>query len=926
MLAAPLALAAASQLGAPGSAFAQTTAVRAAAAARPTDAQRWDALRAKLAGIEGVWTNQAYAGGVNNAMPDTALLGNGDVGVTSGGSEGVKTFRISKGDFWNGNPRPIPAAIGGTTLGPATAQPGGNLALGAAATASSSDGAFPPARAVNGEWGSGYEGWVSQVGKPQWIRLDLRAEQTIARWVVRNDEAARPGNGAHNTRNVTLQVSSDGTTWRTIDTVTGNTAAVIQRDVTATRARYVRLNITEPTQSSTPDTTQNPRARIGQIELYAQPGGNQPPSRPFRETQQIVDGDINTEMYIGDTQLSLVTRLAANSNILITSVTSRGSQAVRLQSSTWAGAATARPEYTNTSGVDGATMWAQRTTAPGSNWVSRAALATRILGGASVETPRASGATASVYFTLQPGATAHIITAIAGGGRNPANPAADARALVAAQAVGTIATLDTERVAWWRDYWMRSDVHLGDAALERFYYPAQYFIGSSARAGKVAPGLYGLWTTTDYPQFSGDYHLNYNAQAPFYGVYSSNRPELSRPFHQVIMDYVPEARRRAREDLRRVKSDYVGGRFPSGGVPGGVLFPVGIGPWGSTTDDQYHQQVSNALFSASQFVEYYEYTQDRTFLRDQAYPFLVDVATFFEHYLEYDAAAGRYRLWSGPHEGTWGQDSSADIGLLKQVYGAVISGSQTLGVDSGRRATWQNILNRLPEQATIVRNGTTVYSLVRGGTMQGDDTRDFRPGDNTINLEFVHPGDVLGITSAQAQRQIGISTLDAMNSWGQNNSFPKVFTQAARVGYPAQSLIDRFKTVISTRTAANLRITDPYHGIEKSGTTEAINNMLVQGHGGVITLFPVWPSARDASFNRLRMPGAFVVSSARQGGAVLYADVVSQVGGTLRLTNAWPGRTIAVTNAAGQPVSFTTTGGVITVQTAAGQTYRVDPV
>ena len=66
-----------------------------------------------------------------------------------------------------------------------------------------------------------------------------------------------------NTRDFTLQVSSNGTTWTTVATVTGNTASVTNHPITTTTARYVRLNITAPTQ-----TTDN-AARIYEVEVYA---------------------------------------------------------------------------------------------------------------------------------------------------------------------------------------------------------------------------------------------------------------------------------------------------------------------------------------------------------------------------------------------------------------------------------------------------------------------------------------------------------------------------------------------------------------------------------------------------------------------------------------------------------------------------------
>ncbi|GLW09289.1 hypothetical protein Misp01_44180 [Microtetraspora sp. NBRC 13810] len=897
------------------------------AAATPTPEQQWAQVQQLVGAIKGRWTNQSYTGAISRTMPDTALLGNGDIGVTSGGGTGYKTFYVSKNDFWTGNPNPSLVALGAVTITPASGTGPGpaNLALGATATASSSDGAFPPGRAVSGQWGPGYEGWVSQVGKPQTLTLDLGSAKTFSRYVLRHDAAARPAETAHNTRNFSLATSPDGSAWTTRDTVTGNTAAVTDRTIAQVGARYVRLTVTEPTQGTTPDSAANPRARIGQFELYAGGGTTPPPAAPFTEEQNILKGDIDTSMTIGGTPVSMRTWTAASDNLMVTRIQSLGSSTVRLQAQTSTGSPDARSGFTSTSGVAGDTVWATRQTASGSRWVSRASLATRIVGGTPVGAPTAGGAAGRITFDLPPGQTAHVVTAVAGGGQNPPDPAPAARTLAGAQNAGGLTTLYDRHVEWWKQYWLKSYVDLGDDVLERFYYGSLYLLGSASRAGKTAPGLYGIWATTDFPQFSGDMHLNYNWMANFYGVYSSNRPELALPYFDLVSAYLPEARRRAQQDLNRVKPDYIGARFPSGGVPGGVLFPVGIAPFGATADDNYHQQVANALFTVTQYIAYHDYTQDRAFLSSRGYPFMKEVATFFRHYLEWDAGAQRYNLYAGPHEGTWSRNSSPDVALLKRLLTALIDASVKLGVDAADRPVWQDILNRLPATPRTTYNGQTVYALADPGTVTGGDTRNIRPGDNTVNLEFIHPAEQLGINSPAADRQVAITTLDVMNSWGQDNSFPKVFTQAARVGYPAQSLIDRFKAQLNAKTAANLRVVDPHHGLEKAGAIEAVDNLLLQSDGGVLRLFPVWPAGRDASFVKLREKGGLVVSSAYAGGQVTYADITAEAGGTVRLRNPWQGRNVVVTRVGGGTVAHTVAGDVISFPAQAGSTYGVTP-
>ncbi|TCO19672.1 hypothetical protein EV652_11371 [Kribbella steppae] len=732
---------------------------------------RWDRLRSKLEAMAAQWDDQAYRGAVSRTMPDTGLLGNGDVGVTSGGRVGAETFYLSKGDFWNAHPEPMPAALGGVTIEP-----------------------------------------------------------------VRQAADAAP-------------------------------------------------------------------------------------DEVFRERLHILGPAIRTEMAMDGVRLALTTWLAADRNVLVTEVTSHEGPSVELMVSAFSGAELAQSAYTNSAGVEGGTLWAARATTPGGAWVSRAALATRVFGAEPTGEPMSADHAARQAFVLAPGATLRVVTAVAGGGRDCVHPERQAVADANSLDNGGLRHLRRRTTEWWAEYWSKSWVDLGDEVLERYYYPAQYFLGSSSRPGKLGPGLHGIWTTTDFPLFHGDYHLNYNAQAPYHGVYSSNRPDLALPFFAVIADYLPEARQRARHDLARVNPRYVAARFPTGGLPGGALFPVGIGPYGSTTDDVYLNQVSNILFTASQYVEYYDYTRDERFLRDEAYPVLRDAAEFFIHYLEWDADAGQYALWSGPHEGSWGRNSGPDIALLCQLLRLLVEREHGLPSSDPR---WRHLLEHLPAVPTTCEAGQTVFALVDPGTMRGEDAREIRPGDNTVNLEFVHPAGRLGVESPVEQRRIAIDTVEVMNSWEQDNSFPKVFTQAARMGYPPERLISRFRAVIERRQGPNLRITDAWHGIEKSGAVEAINSMLVQSDSGVIRVFPVWPADRDASFHQLRQRGGFLVSAAQVDGVVKTVEITSTVGGLLRLRNPWPGCPIQ------QVVNRSTTdevmsGNVVAFETVAGDQLLLTP-
>ncbi len=118
-----------------------------------------------------------------------------------------------------------------------------------------------PAQAVDGSTTTKWCGFVAN-GEAS-LQLDLGAALGVRRWVARH--AATGGERAEwNTRDFALQYAASATgPWTGFDAVTGNTAATTDRTRTAVTARYWRLRVTTPTQ------TTDRAARIYALELYS---------------------------------------------------------------------------------------------------------------------------------------------------------------------------------------------------------------------------------------------------------------------------------------------------------------------------------------------------------------------------------------------------------------------------------------------------------------------------------------------------------------------------------------------------------------------------------------------------------------------------------------------------------------------------------
>ena len=54
-------------------------------------------------------------------------------------------------------------------------------------------------------------------------------------------------------------------------------------------------------------------------------------------------------------------------------------------------------------------------------------------------------------------------------------------------------------------------------------------------SGKQATGLWGPWIQTDTMNWNGDYTLDYNFEASFYGAFGSNHADLTNSYYETVL-------------------------------------------------------------------------------------------------------------------------------------------------------------------------------------------------------------------------------------------------------------------------------------------------------------------------------------------------------------------------------------------------------
>ncbi len=524
----------------------------------------------------------------------------------------------------------------------------------------------------------------------------------------------------------------------------------------------------------------------------------------------------------------------------------------------------------------------------------RVAVVSRVVGAATEP-----AGDAGLRFTVPPGKCVTVATSVLSDlDADPPLPAA--RRETERLTPGRIAGMAAAHRAWWRRYWGRSFVEIPDKEIEKRWYGALYVLGSCSRAGKVAPGLWGSWVTTDEANWHGDFHLNYNFQAPYYLAYSANQTDLTEPFYRAVGESLSNGRAMAARHGWK-----------------GVHFPVCIGPWGLSPEDPDGDwgQRSNAAFAALNFIWQWHATHDRSFLRRTAYPYLLEVAAFWEDYLKFEE--GRYVIYSDSiHEGS-GPDVNPvlSLGLLRTLFGNLPAMSEELGVDAGRRAKWRHISEHLSAFPLQERGGKTVFRYSERGMAWCD--------GNTLGIHHIFPAGAIGLDSDPATLRVCRDTIDAMARWADYNGFASWYSACARVGYDPETILSKMREECDKHSMPNLLLYYGGGGIESVGGLPAVNEMLMQSHDGVLRLFPCWPKRLDARFGTLRARGAFLVSAGMKGGTIGPVCLTSEKGRPCTIVNPWPGRQMRLIRN-GTPAEALQ-GDRVTFATTRGETLELRP-
>ena len=460
---------------------------------------------------------------------------------------------------------------------------------------------------------------------------------------------------------------------------------------------------------------------------------------------------------------------------------------------------------------------------------------------------------------------------------------------------------------WWKNYWLKSSIDIGCPDIEKYYYGALYVLGTTIDIeGRTPPGLAGGWINNPDPIWGGNYTMNYNGEAPFWPLFSSNRANQAMPYIRMVCDFVPTAEILAKEMNTK-----------------GIIFPVMIEPFGISDNCDPLYQKSNASLAGISLIWYFDYTLDKECLIEYIYPYLLKCLDFWEDNLILEN--GRYTIQNSAQRERVPGDMNAgsELAYARIILTAMVKYSDLLNKDNERREKWQDYLNRLSEYPVMVFDNRLVFK-------ECENRRDlslYGIGDNPCNLDHVYPSEALDMDERADYRYIARNTLKVMDSWYQSNAFPRVFSQAVRAKYNPKEILHHFRTRLKMDKYPNEIVRKnctfiPHdHGFEGVGGVEFINSMLASAHNGIIQIFPLWDKETDAKFDSIRVKGAFLISAKIRSGKISDISIYSEKGGKCKLLSPFGVGISVLQN--GNPVECEYIDGLFVFNSKAGETYNI---
>lgn len=406
---------------------------------------------------------------------------------------------------------------------------------------------------------------------------------------------------------------------------------------------------------------------------------------------------------------------------------------------------------------------------------------------------------------------------------------------------------------WWKDFYSRSYVSVGDEKFDAFFWSQLYKMGSATRSDRLPIDLMGPWYHhhTPWPAI----WWNLNIQLTYSPMFTVNHTELVKPLCDMLdanvcnlMNNVPEPWRNDAAAIGRASSY-------------DCVRPVG----------QEHGLLTWTLFY---YWKYCIYTGDTVRMKEKFFPLLKLAVNYYRHLLiEGEDGDLHLPVSFSPEYGN-AADCNFELSLLRWGCHTLLQTDKRFGLQDPLREEWSRIMQRL-----------TPYPQDEDGFMIGRDVKLTYGHRHYSHLLMLYPLQNFPMDTpeneALARRSIlywlGFPAKGYYTGYTYSGA-SSMYTLLGDGGNAYRNLkivLEKFITPNTLYKEAGPVFETPMSALA------SMTEMLLLSRDSSVTVFPAVPECwKDISFRGFRTEGGFEVDAERKEGKTQRICIKSLKGGT----------------------------------------------
>ena len=231
------------------------------------------------------------------------------------------------------------------------------------------------------------------------------------------------------------------------------------------------------------------------------------------------------------------------------------------------------------------------------------------------------------------------------------------------------------------------------ALITLVYNFGRYLAISSSRAGSQPATLQGIWNDRIIPPWHSNYTVNINTEMNYWPVLMCRMPEVNLPLIKMV------------EELSISGEKSAKGQYGAKGWTSHHNVDI----WRLATpvagNAQWASWHGSSGWLCEHLFEHYEYTKDKDYLADTAYPIMKKAAEFYLDIMtEYD---GKLVLAPGtsPENSFWYEDKKCSVGkystmsmsIARELFENCIKSCDILGIDADFAATLKDTISNMAD-------------------------------------------------------------------------------------------------------------------------------------------------------------------------------------------------------------------------------------